>query len=332
MTPIRLVVATLCGALALVHLAAPCAAQSPAVQAEALFRQGKELMAKQKYAEACAAFDGSQQLEPSISTLLNQASCREKNLQLTTAWGLFVEAERQTRNLKDASNVQLHKVAATRAAALEPRLPKLTINVGDRARIAGLQVTRDGKPVDQMLWNRTLPLDGGSYTIAAVAPQRKEWSITITLASENERKTVDVPTLEVAPTVTPVVVAPVAPSTPAEPAPAPIARARSKTVPIIVGVAGLALIGGAIGLEVSARGTYDDATLEADDGRQESLWKSANRKRYAAQGFAVAGLGCVGVAVWLLVRSSGAETTPTTAGLQPVISGDQVGLSFSGRY
>src|SRR6185436_3009167 len=52
-------------------------AQSATAQAETLFRQGQDLITKGKFAEACAAFDASQKLEPAIATLLNQASCRE---------------------------------------------------------------------------------------------------------------------------------------------------------------------------------------------------------------------------------------------------------------
>jgi hypothetical protein len=96
-------------------------AQSSSAQAEALFRQGKQLMAQKKFADACEAFDGSQKLDPSIATALNQADCREQNGQLATAWGLFVEAERQTRSSADRSAANLGKVANQRAAKLELR-------------------------------------------------------------------------------------------------------------------------------------------------------------------------------------------------------------------
>src|ERR1043166_8117115 len=44
-------------------------AQPSGAQAETLFRQGKDLMAKGQTAEACAAFDASQKLEPRLATL-----------------------------------------------------------------------------------------------------------------------------------------------------------------------------------------------------------------------------------------------------------------------
>ena len=48
-------------------------------QAEALFRDGKELMKQGKVAEACTAFEGSERTEHSLVTLMNLADCREKN-------------------------------------------------------------------------------------------------------------------------------------------------------------------------------------------------------------------------------------------------------------
>src|SRR5512147_2936876 len=84
-------------------------AQSSTAQAETLFRQGKDLIAHGKIAEACAAFDASQKLDPTIATLLNQAACREKNGQLATAWGLFLDAERQSRAAADEATRQLHQ-------------------------------------------------------------------------------------------------------------------------------------------------------------------------------------------------------------------------------
>src|SRR5689334_15756470 len=100
-------------------------------------------MAAGKYAEACSAFEQSQKLEPAIATLLNLAGCREKVGQIATAWGLFLDAERQTRGASDAANQQLHDVARDKAAKLEPRVSKLTINVPKAVQIDGLEILRD---------------------------------------------------------------------------------------------------------------------------------------------------------------------------------------------
>src|SRR3954447_25768971 len=104
-------------------------AQPAGAQAEVLFRQGRDLLAAGKVAEACSAFEESQKLEAAVTTLLNLAGCREKLGQFATAWGLFLDAERQTRSASDAATRQHRDVAKARAQKLEPRVSKLTINV-----------------------------------------------------------------------------------------------------------------------------------------------------------------------------------------------------------
>src|ERR1043165_2477273 len=100
------IAATGLASLAIALSAGVASADSSSAQAEVLFRKGKELLAAGKTAEACDAFDASEKLGPAVSTVLNQAACREKNGQIATAWGLFVEAERQTRGASDAAGKQ----------------------------------------------------------------------------------------------------------------------------------------------------------------------------------------------------------------------------------
>ena len=170
-------------------------AQPTGAQAEALFRQGKELMASGKIAEACAAFDMSQKLDPTVTTLLNQANCREKNGQLATAWGLFLEAARQTSVASDAVGQRMHAVAADRAAKLEPRLSTLRIDVPRDSQIGGLEVLRDRDVLDPVTWNKALPSDGGTYQISARAPGNAEWSSTVVVAPERDARTIEIPRL-----------------------------------------------------------------------------------------------------------------------------------------
>src|SRR5215475_12571230 len=269
--------------LVLLALAARTAdAQPSGAQAETLFRQGQELIAKGKFAEACAAFDASQKLDPTIATLLNQAACREKNGQLATAWGMFLEAERQTRNATDAGTQQLHQVAATKAAKLEPRLSTLTITVPDGSRVAGLQVLRSGEAVDPGAWNRALPVDGGAYRISARAPGNAEWSSTVTVGNEHDVKAIEIPKLKATLEQLPVSMDAQGDSSVA------IERSRSKLVPLVLGGTAVALAGGALGFELWARSTYNSSKTEVDNDKQTSLWHSANTKRYVAEGLGMA--------------------------------------------
>jgi hypothetical protein len=78
---------------------------------------------------------------------------------------------------------------------------------------------------------------------------------------------------------------------------------------IVVGVAGLALAGGALAAESSSRSTYDQSKTEPDPQRQEDLFNSANNKHLLAQGLAVGGAACVvgAVVLWFTGRPHAGE-------------------------
>ena len=178
-------------------------AQPASVRAQALFDDGRRLLGSGKIAEACAAFDASQKLDPLVTTQLNVAACREQNGQLATASAAYAEAERMARAAGDA---QLEKVASGHAQRLEPRLSRLIISVPPDRRIAGLQVLRGNDPVAPASWDHPVPVDGGSYTITARAPGREPWSTTRTIKGEREIATIAIPRLaELRPAPPPVV-------------------------------------------------------------------------------------------------------------------------------
>jgi len=160
-------------------------------EAETLFRDGKELVKQGRIAEACDAFEASEATEHSIATVMSLADCRDRNHQYATAWALFLQADSQTRT--DPSKAALNATSKTRAAALAPRLSYLTVSVSDESRIEGLTLTRNGKPLEPMLWNRALPVDGGDYVIAGHAPGHEAWQTTAYVPRENAKVSVEVP-------------------------------------------------------------------------------------------------------------------------------------------
>jgi len=173
-------------------------------------------------------------------------------------------------------------------------------------------------------WNRTLPIDGGSYTITARAPGRSDWSTLVTIGSTLESKTVEIPVLERSqPTVDEHLKSPER---------SDVTARRGGLAPLAVGAGAVALLGGALGFSLWGDSTYDKAKAEMmDQARRDSLYDSANHKRYAAEGLAVAGVGCAGVAVWLYLRHRGApaETTSARAGrpmLAPAASAEGIGV------
>jgi hypothetical protein len=300
-------------------------------EADALFDRGRELMDKKQYAEACTAFAASNKIAPATSTILNEADCREKNKQLATAYGLFRDAERGTRAPLDEATQKLNRLALSRAKAIEPRISKLTIDVPQDARIAGLEVLRNGALVDPLVFGQALPVDGGEYTILARAPSHESTTTRITIASEKDFKTVTLTKLvekekEVLPAGTSTTASNViTPGTPAGP--------PSKTLPFIVGGGGVAFLLGGLGLELWAQSQYDDSKVEPDDIKQESLWQGARTKRYLAQGFAVVGLAGVGVGVWLFIRARNYETPPPgEVAIEPSLTQDSAGFIVRGGF
>jgi hypothetical protein len=164
-------------------------------QAEVLFRHGRRLLDGDQIAEACAVFDASQKLDPTIATVLNQGNCRERNGQLATAWGLFLDAERRSRVATDPEARRLHRVALEHAARLESRLSMLAIVVPPASRVAGLEIWCDAEPVDAGAWNQPLPVDGASYEIAARADGFVAWSTTVIVGAERDTQTITIPRL-----------------------------------------------------------------------------------------------------------------------------------------
>jgi len=184
------------GIVLVLAAAHPARAQSAAAQAEAMFREGRGLLAAGRFSEACAAFELSQKLEPAISTLLNLGLCREKNGQLATAWSVFLEAERSSRDASDTATQKMHRVALDRANRIEPRVSSLRIDVPAESQLEGLEVTRDGAMIPPEMWHRAFPIDGGQYTIAARAPGSSEWTTEVTIRADHDSAAVEVPRLQ----------------------------------------------------------------------------------------------------------------------------------------
>lgn len=324
-----------------VALAAPAAAQQTSAQAEAAFRRGKQLMAQNKLAEACASFAASQAIEPMVTTLINLADCREKNKELASAWGHYTEAQRQLRGRKDSDSVHLLKVATKRATRLEPRLSHLTI-----VAPAGVEVTRNGERVEPASFGQALPVDGGTYELAAHAPGHADWSTTVKLAVQDEARSVTVP--ELVPLATaprPVAKAPVsAPPPRAHPAPRPAAPAQapahaSRLPGYATLGAGALAIGGSLVIGQLARSKYSDAKavcggdLEcADDDqvqRAKALSSQARTRAWIATGVGAAGLVAVGVGTYLVLR---APSPRERLAIAPSATPDSVGVVAWGAF
>jgi hypothetical protein len=327
-------VARSCGALVVLVMAMGPAHAQPAAQAERLFREGKELMAAGKIAEACDAFDASQRLDPTAQTLLNQANCRQQNRQLATAWALFLDAARQTRAATDRASTQMHATASDRATKLEPRLSTLRIDIAAAAEVAGLEVLRDGKVLDPATWNRSLPIDGGNYRISARAPGKTEWSGAVTVAAEHDAKTIEIPALRDVDLPPPPATAPTA--SPAAPRSSVGLTTRRKLASGVAAGSVLTL-GTAAVLGVVARRRQDQAHALCPDprlacdgaDRANQLVRSGHNLAITANvafGVAAAAAATAGI-LWV---TGAPESSPSVA-IVPLASGDIL-ITASGGF
>lgn len=232
--------------------AAPARAQNAA--AEALFTDGERLLKEGKIAEACDAFQASNRIETRAGTLINLGLCREQNKQLASAWSAFKDALSRVKDPKKRD------IAQARVTAIEPRMSYLTISVADESRIEGLVVTRNGQVVDSALWNRAVPIDGGTYSIGGRAPGHEEWSTSVVVPPELGKVSVEVPRFK---EITKLVQEP---TKPVDVAPAPVVVTTSPGMfttkrKIAVGIAGVGaavLVTGVI-LGTQATGFEEDA-------------------------------------------------------------------------
>jgi serine/threonine-protein kinase len=322
-----------------VTLATPARAQqsSNKVAAEALFEQGRQLVAAGKYADACPKLADSQRLDPSSSTLLNLASCYEKAGRTATAWATYKEAASSA----NATNRKEYQAAAERhAAALEPKLAHATITAA--APVDGLEISLDGSPVVKSAWGAAIPVDAGSHAVEARAPGKKPYSGKIDVKADGDSIAFAVPELEAAPEA-PAPVAPVvapAPAPPPEAAAAPTQPAAPvETAPYISGqrlaaviVGGVGVVGVGVGtlFAFSAKSKYDDSLKLCSQTDQNVCSQAGVSQRddarsagnLATVGFIVGGVAlATGAVLWLTAPNSNASAR---VGVVPTLGGAMV--------
>ncbi len=303
-------------------LSAPAYAQSP--EAESLFREGKALLAKGKVAQACEKLEASDQIDRKAGTELNLGDCREKNKQLASAWATFLKAAATAKNENDPKRAL---EAKRRAKLLEPKLKYLTIKVADDRKYDGLEITRDGQPVDPAVWNQRVPVDQGTHDLVGKAPHRESWKEQVEVDEGDE--VTELPELgEVAVPAEKVVV---------RPPPKPTMRTTERRyfgLTLVSAIAGVGGIGAGVGFGLRARSLGADADAKCPnkncfDDAALALNKRAHTSALLANaGFVVGGLGLIGATVlWWKGRPS----TEVVA-IVPTVTSQEVGVALGGRF
>jgi hypothetical protein len=291
-------------------LAQETAARDP-IAAEALFERGKLLMEQGRTPEACAAFAESQRLDPAGGTLLRLALCHEAGGKLASAWLEFLEVVRVSKEGtgEPAKLQERVRLAREHLAAIEPRVPKLSIGVPAAARVEGLHVSANGLPRNEGTWGVALPVDPGDVLVAATAPGRREYRTTVHLA-EGQQLNVDVPALP------PVVVAP-PPPPPPRPAHAVERSSVLRPVGVGVGLLGVAALGVGAYFGVRAIGKWNDSNSACPGttcGDSSGVTLANDAKSAARIADVTVGAGLAGVAAGVVLYLVGAPTVVQVKG------------------
>ncbi|MEO7732775.1 MAG: hypothetical protein ABIY55_17525 [Kofleriaceae bacterium] len=316
----------------MVLAAGPVHAQS--AEAEALFSEGDKLMKGGQIVPACDAFEASNRIEPRAGTLIRLGECRARNRQLASAWSAYKDA---LTRVKDSTK---KAIATAKVAELEPKLSYLTLSVPTGSKIDGLTIMRDGKPVDPMLWNRALPIDGGGYVITGSAPGHIEWKATATVPVEAGRITVDVPKLDPAASVA------LRPATRAveraqvsEPTPqASMWTTKRKIAIAVAGGGAVAVVAGVVlGTQATAKQKDARALCEApptpcgDADRANALIEAGQSRALGAN--IAFGIGAAAViAAGVLWFTGGREPPEQNLAIVPTLGPAETGVVVFGRF
>jgi hypothetical protein len=299
------------------------AQQNNKIAAEALFAEGRKLMAAGKPNEACPKFADSQKLDPSVSTLLNLANCYEKSGRTATAWATYKEAASAA---SVAKRTDLLGTAQKRAAALEPNLSKLQVTASSAPD--GLEVKRDGATLGQSEVGIAIPVDPGTHTIEASAPKKLAWTTQVDVKEPGKTVTVNVPVLQDAPTppapppsasVTTSALPPSTATTGASPPPPPPPSATPETsssrgtIGLIIGGVGVASVAVGTIFALNAKSKYNDSLGQCSVNDKNACTPSGVQMRddaRSAGNVATVGIGlgaalvAAGAVLWLTAPSS----------------------------
>jgi hypothetical protein len=327
---------------------ASAAPASSSAQARSLFREARALMDKKRFGEACPKLQESLRIDPGMGTQFNLAHCWEQLGLTASAWGMYLDVAAAAQG---SGQVKRETAAREKAAALEPKLSRLRIDVA--SPVPNMTILRAGEEVGQGAWATDMPIDPGTYHIEATAPDKRPWSTDVVIEKPGATVAVTVPALE---DITPVVVEATEPAA----APANVSvedqgSGSGRTIATValaaVGVGGV-VAGVIYGLDANKHtnaardlctGGPDGATCERDQAldngaaeRDELLGHrdSADRSALISYvAFGVGGAALVGATLLLLTGSSSDSSEPSSeAQLVPSFTPDFAGINLSGHF
>jgi hypothetical protein len=302
---------------------------------ESLFQEGRRLLEREEYAEACRVLSASLEMERALGTLLNLARCRELEGRTATAWSLFAEAEAQARRLNDLVR---EEVARENKLRLDPLVHRLRLHLV--AAEEGAQLFLDGQPIPLASAGHPLAIDPGEHVVELRAAGKIAVThrFETTDATSNGSRVLelqlgplqDLPP-PVAPTPTPLLRLEQGETTNSEsrlpePEPASTSSKRGLLVPGLA-VVGTVLVGVGSALVIDALVRAGNAECDEDlvcspEGHDDRV----QAKKMLGWGYAVGALGLAtlgtGVVLHLRVKSRSKNQASAPSGLEVALQGN----------
>jgi len=285
--------------------------------AQSLFDEGRKLMNEKRWPEACPRLERSYKLDAATGTLLNLAVCHEKIGKTASAWDEFRDVIAMARRENREDRVRF---AQKHVDALKDRICTLTVRHAGHE--AGLELKLDGIKLGPESLGLALPIDPGTHTIEAAAPDYKSFSTTVEMRRDGQTETLDIPALAELPKQQPL-------------PPPPVVRVVAPPPPASHGVSpwiALPITGGVLGFGAMALGgiealsEWHNRTAACGIGgdpnacTQAGLDADANARRWALVadiGLGVGVAGAIGTLVVALVSRGSSKEAPAHVSISP---------------
>jgi hypothetical protein len=289
------------------------------------FHDGEHLFEAKKFDEACAAFEESQRLDPTLGTLLNMAYCHETLGKSATAWREYNDAAAWAAQ---QSRADREKFALDHATDLAKRLSRVQLDLP--VDVDGIAVEIDGRPNASARATSILFLDPGQHALRVTAPGKQPYVVQVTVSPGPSSQVVHVPLLSNA--IGTVHVSP----TPGAGGDAPVEGTRTAGLVVVgLGVVGLG-VGTYFGvrtLDQKSTGRAHCVGSQCDEVGVAALDDAHTSATISTVAFS-AGFVALGAGLWLMLRRPTPDPPPATARarVRPMVGARGVGVGMEGSW
>ncbi|KYF46973.1 preprotein translocase subunit TatA [Sorangium cellulosum] len=321
--------AIMCAVLCTMSHVASAQSNDPKVRAQELFEQGRAAVEARDCVHAIPLFRRSQATYPSRGALLNLAQCEADIGRVASAWQHFRELLGQL-----TPGDSRFPITQQRIAELEPRVPKLVVEVAEGVPVAELLL--DQAPLPQASIGGELPVDPGNHTVVARWSDGRQTDVRVFIA-ERARKVVR---LEPPPaTGAPPPPATAVSTTPQLASPPPHDASGSpssvrRSLAFAIGGVGAAALGGSLitgGLALGTKGELEEECPTPSQCTEHGISLSSRGQTLTTTSTVLGAIGLAGIGAGLVLLL----TTPeqgTSVALAPAVLPGGGGALLRSRF